>query len=68
MPAAVHVEHFLAVQADLHRPAEDQRGLATTISWLQTSHLPPKPPPLGAATTRMCEAGICSTRASERCT
>ncbi len=28
MPAAVHVEHFFAVEADLHRAAEDQRRLA----------------------------------------
>jgi hypothetical protein len=41
---------------------------ATTISWLKTSDLPPKPPPFGVAMTRMRDAGIPRTFASARCT
>jgi hypothetical protein len=29
VPAAMHVEHFLAIQADLHRPAKNERRLRT---------------------------------------
>ena len=39
---------------------------AQTISWPNGSLLPPKPPPLGVATTRMREAGSPSTLVSAR--
>ena len=47
MAAAVAVEDLLAGERDLDRPAEHQRSFATTISWLNGSLLPPKPPPFG---------------------
>jgi hypothetical protein len=43
-------------------------SLQTTISWLNGSLLPPKPPPFGVAMTRMCAAGMSSTLANARCT
>ena len=43
-------------------------SLQTATSWLNGSLLPPKPPPLGVAITRMCAGSISSTLASARCT
>jgi hypothetical protein len=43
-------------------------SFATTISWLKGSLLPPKPPPLGQAITRMWAGGISRTLASARWT
>jgi hypothetical protein len=65
--AAVAVEDLLAVRQIFTGRPSISAALATTISWLNGSLLPPKPPPFGVAITRMCAGSSASTFVSARC-
>jgi hypothetical protein len=64
--AAVAVEDLFARQADLDGTSRGAREVRDYDLVVERSDLPPKPPPLGVAMTRIFAAGISRTFASAR--